>query len=587
MDSEFSRIDIFKHFVKEYFKDDDKNKMNRLKRDTQTKNKTIKITNATKKINRLSRDSKYKWSTLEHNGILFPPEYEMKNIPLIYNEKEIYLSKEAEEAAFLYAKYIGTEYTSNSTFNKNFFHDFKKILGKNTEIQNLALCDFSKMKQYLLDSKEKTDKIKKDNKEKDKNNKEKENKDDKYKIAIVDGKEQGVSNFRMEPPGIFIGRGKNPHLGKIKRRIYPEDIIINIGKESKIPIATPNHKWKKVIHDRKVEWLVSWKDTITGKTKYLWLSAHSEMKSGNDQKKFDLAKKLKKKIKTINETNDKNLRSNDIKTRQIATALFFIDKLALRVGNEKSEDETDTVGTSSLRVEHIDLSENNKITLNFLGKDSVPYTNTVNVDEIIYKNVQEFIKDKDEDEQIFDQITSNDINKYLQEFMKDLTAKVYRTYNASNLLQKELKKINKKYEGHTKGEYTKEILDDFIKANAKVAKMMNHQKNVSVGYTKTVQKIVERINDLKKDLKKEMNSLKKNDNKIKKIKDKIKNYKSKMEIVKEMKNISLGTSKANYIDPRILVAFIKTHDIPVDKIFTKTLQEKFKWAFEVDESYKF
>jgi hypothetical protein len=41
------------------------------------------------------------------------------------------------------------------------------------------------------------------------------------------------------------------------------------------------------------------------------------------------------------------------------------------------------------------------------------------------------------EECVFDKITSNDINKYLQSFMKDLTAKLFRTYNASNIFQKE------------------------------------------------------------------------------------------------------------------------------------------------------
>ena len=35
----------------------------------------------------------------------------------------------------------------------------------------------------------------------------------------------------------------------------------------------------------------------------------------------------------------------------------------LRVGNEKGKDEADTVGVSSLRVEHIDLLDNNKVKL--------------------------------------------------------------------------------------------------------------------------------------------------------------------------------------------------------------------------------
>ena len=46
-----------------------------------------------------------------------------------------------------------------------------------------------------------------------------------------------------------------------------------------------------------------------------------------------------------------------MKVRQRAVALYFIDKLALRAGNEKDEDQADTVGCCSLRVEHIKLHE--------------------------------------------------------------------------------------------------------------------------------------------------------------------------------------------------------------------------------------
>ena len=55
----------------------------------------------------------------------------------------------------------------------------------------------------------------------------------------------------------------------------------------------------------------------------------------------------------------------------------------------------------------------------------------------------------------------------------------------------------------------------------------------------------------------------------------------------ELKNISLGTSKINYIDPRITVSFMKRHNIDVNKVFSKALQEKFRWAFDVDENFKF
>ena len=57
-------------------------------------------------------------------------------------------------------------------------------------------------------------------------------------------------------------------------------------------------------------------------------------------------------------------------TRQRATALHLIDKLALRCGNEKdTEEEADTVGCCSLRCEHIDLLDGNVVKFDFLGKD--------------------------------------------------------------------------------------------------------------------------------------------------------------------------------------------------------------------------
>ena len=59
-----------------------------------------------------------------------------------------------------------------------------------------------------------------------------------------------------------------------------------------------------------------------------------------------------------------DFKSKEMRVRQRAVALYFIDKLALRAGNEKDEDQADTVGCCSLRVEHITLHEEHD------GKDS-------------------------------------------------------------------------------------------------------------------------------------------------------------------------------------------------------------------------
>ena len=384
--------------------------------------------------NLIQSGGKKKWNTLVHNGVMFPPEYIPHGIPLLYKGEKMVLNPEVEEFATLYAKNLDSEYAKNNIFNKNFWNDWKDILGKDSEIKNFEDCDFKLIHNYLMKQKENKKPL---------TDQEKENKkldEQEFRIAIVDGKEQPVDNFRIEPPGIFIGRGCNPKLGKIKRRMLPEDITINIGKDADVPKAPDGHKWKKVIHDNDVEWLASWNDEITGKIKYVWLGAHSEMKAKKDIDKFNLARKLKRKIKSIRESNDKSLSADSEKVRQIATALYFIDNYALRVGNEKGEDETDTVGVTSLRVEHLELMEQNIVKLDFLAKDSVRYNRTLPVSEQVYKNLEEFMKGKKKSEDVFDKITSTDVNKYLQLFMKDLSAKVFRTYNASSLFQKEIKR---------------------------------------------------------------------------------------------------------------------------------------------------
>ena len=67
----------------------------------------------------------------------------------------------------------------------------------------------------------------------------------------------------------------------------------------------------------------------------------------------------------------------------------------------------------------------------------------------------------------------------------------------------------------------------------------------------------------------------------------IKKLKSEKNLKIEMKNVSLGTSKINYIDPRITIAFLKKHDLDINKVFTKTLQDKFTWAANVSTDFIF
>ncbi|MEQ2178552.1 hypothetical protein GOODEAATRI_015251, partial [Goodea atripinnis] len=305
-----------------------------------------------------------------------------------------------------------------------------------------------------------------------------------YGFCIMDNHKERIGNFRIEPPGLFRGRGDHPKMGMLKRRIRPEDIIINCSKDSKQPKPPPGTKWKEVRHDNKVTWLVSWTENIQGSIKYIMLNPSSRI------------------------------------------------KLALRAGNEKEEGETaDTVGCCSLRVEHIKLypkmdEQEYVVEFDFLGKDSIRYYNKIPVEKRVSNKISAPLK---EERRIYGKVVTVEnclfcrftsiLNKHLQELMDGLTAKVFRTYNASITLQQQLKEL-----------------------------------------TCPVQRIEEQL------MKLQVQATDREEN----------------------KQIALGTSKLNYLDPRISVAWCKKWAIPIEKIYNKTQREKFAWAIDMAEKdYEF
>ena len=100
------------------------------------------------------------WETLEHCGIKFAAPYEPHNVKLLYEGKPIDLTAVQEELATLYAvmpvdgPQLGTKEVAK-IFNKNFFEDFKAVLGKGHAIKKLALCDFGNIRLHLAAESEK------------------------------------------------------------------------------------------------------------------------------------------------------------------------------------------------------------------------------------------------------------------------------------------------------------------------------------------------------------------------------------------------------------------------------------------------
>ena len=154
----------------------------------------------------------------------------------MYTGQTVDLPPEAEEVAGFYGAMIDTEHAKDTTFNKNFFDDFLKILKKyppvrvvprrayqsihipeqkkGVKISKFELCDFRPMfehfeaekakKKAMTSAERKTAKAAKDELEAP------------YTHCTLDGRKEKVGNFRVEPPGLFRGRGDHPKKGALK-----------------------------------------------------------------------------------------------------------------------------------------------------------------------------------------------------------------------------------------------------------------------------------------------------------------------------------------------------------------------------------
>ena len=165
---------------------------------------------------------------------------------------------------------------------------------------------------------------------------------------------------------------------------------------------------------------------------------------------------------------------------------------------KNTKEKADTVGVTSLRVEHLTLLGTDTIKLDFLGKDSIRYCKKSKVSKEVFDNLNEFVKGKNKKEQLFDKISSASLNDYLDSFMQGLTAKVWRTYNASNTFQKELNKVNEnKLKGMPEQERINYLITFFNQANTAVALLCNHQKATTTNIDNALKKIDDMIKKLR------------------------------------------------------------------------------------------
>uniref|UniRef100_A0A673LYE9 DNA topoisomerase 1 n=1 Tax=Sinocyclocheilus rhinocerous TaxID=307959 RepID=A0A673LYE9_9TELE len=455
-----------------------------------------------------------KWRFLEHKGPVCPPPYEPLHIIIMWSTgKAMKLSPGAEEVATFY----------------NFFKDWRKEMTseEKSKITELKKCDFTEMHEYFKAQSEARKQMSKEEKQ--------------------------VSVFNLTLFGIFIFHS----LVRMKPFSTRSKTVMTVSvvlRDSVHPKAPPGTRWKEVRHDNKVTWLVSWTENIQGSIKYIMLNPSSRIKGEKDWQKYETARRLKKCVERIRAQYREDWRSKEMRIRQRAVALYFIDKLALRAGNEKDEGETaDTVGCCSLRVEHIRLrpqmdGQDYVVELDFPGKDSIRYYNKVPVEKRIFKNLQLFLENKQGKDDLFDRLTKifwyNRANRAVAVLCNHQRAPPKTFEKSMHNLQ-------------TKVQVIKITISNL---NSGLLAVINKQKPIGITKKKAVQRISEQL------MKLEVQATDREEN----------------------KQIALGTSKLNYLDPRISVAWCKKWGVPIEKIYNKTQREKFAWAIDMtDEDFEF
>ena len=419
---------------------------------------------------------------------------------MLYDGTPINLAPKAEEVAGFFGSMLNSTHNiENPTFQKNFFSDFKQSLketggavnksGDKIAIKEFQKCDFKPIFDYY--DAQRTEKKALPAAEKKRLKAEKDEAEAPYTYCQWDGRKQKVGNFRVEPPGLFRGRGEHPKTGHVKKRVDPEQITINIGKEAKVPTPPEGHRWKAIKHDQEGTWLAMWQENINNAYKYVMLAANSDVKGQSDFNKFEKARELKKHIDRIRKHYEGELKAELTADRQRATAMYLIDQFALRAGNEKGDDEAETVGCCSLKFEHVTLRPPNTVIFDFLGKDSIRFYNEVQVTDRVFKNLKIFKKaPKGDGDDIFDRLTTSALNKHLSSFMPGLTAKVFRTYNASYTMSNKLKEM------HLTGSIPEKI-KDYNEANREVAILCNHKRTIAAGHETQMEKMGDRIKGMK------------------------------------------------------------------------------------------
>jgi DNA topoisomerase-1 len=566
---------------------------------------------------------------LIHNGVLVPEPPSPRHLSLLVRGELLRLTPKQEEMAMAWAAKHGTAYVEDPVFIRNFLDGWSQELGIEPPL-SLDEVDFRPaISAVLAERAAKAALTKEERKALAAERKaEREALKEQYGYAMANGQRVEIGGYVVEPSGIFMGRGEHPLRGRWKEGAKQSDITLNLSPDA----PRPPGNWQEIVWQPESLWVARWKDKLAGKLKYIWLSDTAPVKQRREAEKFDQAIELHAELDTVRAHIEKGLQASNPKRKMVATACYLIDALCLRVGDEKDEDEADTVGATTLRPEHVTLYPDGSAEFRFLGKDSVEWHKKIPLPPVVHKNLAELIHNarpsnssagNGDKPQIFPLITSRNVNRYLSSVMPGLTAKVFRTHHATEVVQEELDQADVKPEDP---EYRK--WGAATRANLAAAELCNHTKQAPANWPARLERMQQReqtleervvlreaqleerqdalealpreaaeklkaCNTEKRRQRTEISYQKKlaraerrveiAQNRLEKAKAALGRLRTQMDINSEKRSWNLNTSLKSYIDPRVYHDWGQQVNYDVlDRYYPKTLRRKFAWARKDD-----
>jgi DNA topoisomerase-1 len=568
---------------------------------------------------------------LIHNGIIIAPRPTRNHLVLSIRGEPRTLTPKQEEMALAWARKQGTPYVEDRVFARNFMTDFSAALGIKPRL-SVEEVDFGPAVRIIEAEREAKTRMTKEERRaaaaarKAKREELKEI----FGYAITNGERVELGNYMTEPSGIFMGRGRHPLRGRWKEGASEQDVTLNLSPDA----PRPEGDWAEIVWQPESLWVARWKDKLSDKMKYVWLSDTAPIKQEREAQKLDQAIELGEHLETVRARFQKDLSSPDEKRRMIAVACYLIDALCLRVGDEKDPDEADTVGATTLRPEHVTLHADDTAEFRFLGKDSVLWHKTIELPRIVHQNLAYLIEnarpsnsEKDHPTstlpQIFPDISSRDVNDYLSEIQSGLTAKVFRTYHATAVVQESLSSCSVEA---ADPEYMKR--EAAALANLEAAILCNHTKQAPANWTARRAKMRERREKARGRVEKYRNQVKGYRTAVAALREEAKEkeaeaseagrgkvrarYRKRIATARrrvegargrlgraqealgkvdsqnrlrtKVRAWNLGTSLKSYIDPRVYHRWGQSVDYDVlQRYYPKALQRKFAWVTQGEE----